>query len=63
MENHEEGCEVKAQALMTEFGAKFKYIGFSRHVVQEGEAKGKASNVSYCARQIPTHVAELNINL
>jgi hypothetical protein len=40
---------------------KFKYMGYSTHKVKEGEAKGKASNVSWCVERLMENISGMLI--
>lgn len=61
MEKHEENSDTKATSIITKSKAKFLKMGFTRHEVRPGEAKGKASNVSWCVEHLPDHLEELMI--
>ena len=52
MEAHEEGSIEKAKGLIAKFGNNFKVMSYSHHVIKEHEAKGKASNVSWCGEHL-----------
>ncbi len=52
MEAHEEGCELKAEELISRYKEKFRVIDFTRHELRQHEQKGKASNVSWCAEHL-----------
>lgn len=52
MEAHEKGSDVKAKALIDKTKHNFLSMNFSQHVVQDGEMKGKASNVSWCVQRL-----------
>ena len=48
MEEHEMGSKEKAEKILRAQQEKFRHIGYTIHTLAAGEAKGKASNVSYC---------------
>jgi hypothetical protein len=48
MEAHEVGVKEKVEGIIKKYQKNFKHIGYSLHKLAAGEAKGKASNVSYC---------------
>ena len=52
MEAHEDGSAEKAQRLIQQHGHNFKVMSYSHHKFKEPEAKGKASNVSWCAEHL-----------
>jgi hypothetical protein len=48
MEEHELGSQKKAEKMIQEHKGKFRHLSYTIHYLAAGEAKGKASNVSYC---------------
>lgn len=48
MEAHESNAVEKVERIISKFRNSFRHIGYTLHKLVEGEAKGKASNVSYC---------------
>jgi len=48
MEAHEMDVKGKVERIIRNFGGSFRHIAYTLHQLAPGEAKGKASNVSYC---------------
>ena len=61
MEAGEENSDQKAKVLINRFKNKFRGITFTRHELRAHEAKGKASNVSWCAEHMPPTFEKLMI--
>ncbi|MBS1890176.1 MAG: hypothetical protein JST59_02705 [Actinobacteria bacterium] len=51
MEEHEKHSEKKAESIIRNYNGSFRHIGYTVHRISKGEAKGKASNVSYCVER------------
>ncbi len=52
MEEREEESDKKAERLIKEFKKCFNQIGYTQHKLGFHEAKGKGSNVNWCARHL-----------
>ena len=68
MESHEVGADEKAKEIIRQNKHKFRYIGHTLHKLQKNEAKGKASNCSWCVQHLiseifPIEIDESNIML
>ena len=47
---------------MGEYRSKFKLIQYTKHVIKDGESKGKASNVSWCVEHMKEEFIALSID-